>query len=98
MSEDPTRLNCLGGTGRSSEVHVLTRCRIDDVRRDWQYFLLLQKAWLLGEELHASNDPDRLAKLSRIEKVSELVLSKFSGETKTDDCTTRVSPLNGKTL
>lgn len=42
------------------------------------YFLLLQKAWLLGENCTLPNDPERLAKLSRIDKVSELVLSKFS--------------------
>jgi len=42
------------------------------------YFLLLQKAWLLGENCTLPNDPARLAKLSRIDKVSDLVLSKFS--------------------
>ena len=41
------------------------------------YFLLLQKAWLGGENCTLPNDPGRLAKLARVEKVSELVLSKF---------------------
>ena len=41
------------------------------------YFLLLQKAWLLGENCTLPNDPVRLARLSRIDKVSDLVLSKF---------------------
>ncbi len=41
------------------------------------YFLLLQKAWLGGENCTLPNDPARLAKLARVEKVSELVLSKF---------------------
>jgi uncharacterized protein YdaU (DUF1376 family) len=41
------------------------------------YFLLLQKAWLGGENCTLPNDPFRLAKLARVEKVSDLVLSKF---------------------
>ena len=41
------------------------------------YFLLLQKAWLGGENCTLPNDPERLAKLARVGKVSELVLSKF---------------------
>jgi uncharacterized protein YdaU (DUF1376 family) len=41
------------------------------------YFLLLQKAWLSGENCTLPNDPARLAKLARVEKVSDLVLSKF---------------------
>jgi uncharacterized protein YdaU (DUF1376 family) len=41
------------------------------------YFLLLQKAWLGGEDCTLPNDPARLAKLARVEKVSDLVLSKF---------------------
>jgi uncharacterized protein YdaU (DUF1376 family) len=41
------------------------------------YFLLLQKSWLGGDACTLPNDPARLAKLARVEKVSELVLSKF---------------------
>jgi uncharacterized protein YdaU (DUF1376 family) len=41
------------------------------------YFFLLQHAWLGGENATLPNDPDRLAKLARVDKVSELVLSKF---------------------
>jgi len=41
------------------------------------YFFLLQHAWLGGEKATLPNDPDRLAKLGRVGKVSELVLSKF---------------------
>jgi Protein of unknown function (DUF1376) len=41
------------------------------------YFLLLQKSWLGGDDCTLPNDPARLAKLARVEKVSELVLSKF---------------------
>jgi uncharacterized protein YdaU (DUF1376 family) len=41
------------------------------------YFLLLQKAWLLGENCTLPNEPERLAKLSRVEKVADIVLKKF---------------------
>jgi len=41
------------------------------------YFLLLQKAWLLGEGCTLPNDPTRLARLARVENVSELVMGKF---------------------
>src|SRR5215813_11179914 len=44
------------------------------------FFLLLQNAWLAGENCTLPNDPARLAKLARVEKVSELVLSKFSAD------------------
>jgi uncharacterized protein YdaU (DUF1376 family) len=42
------------------------------------YFLLLQRAWLSGESCTLPNDPARLARLARVDKVSEIVLSKFS--------------------
>jgi hypothetical protein len=35
------------------------------------YFFLLQHAWLGGENATLPNDPDRLAKLARVSKVSE---------------------------
>jgi uncharacterized protein YdaU (DUF1376 family) len=41
------------------------------------YFLLLQCAWLGGQDCTLPNDADRLAKLARVPKVSEIVLSKF---------------------
>jgi uncharacterized protein YdaU (DUF1376 family) len=42
------------------------------------YFFLLQNAWLGGQDCTLPNDPERLAKLARVGKVSELVLGKFS--------------------
>src|ERR1051326_6967000 len=42
------------------------------------FFLLLQNAWLAGENCTLPNDPARLAKLARVERVSDLVISKFS--------------------
>lgn len=41
------------------------------------YFFLLQHSWLGGEDATLPNDPDRLAKLGRVAKVSDIVLSKF---------------------
>jgi uncharacterized protein YdaU (DUF1376 family) len=41
------------------------------------YFLLLQKSWLSGDNCTLPNDPERLARLARVGKVSELVISKF---------------------
>jgi uncharacterized protein YdaU (DUF1376 family) len=41
------------------------------------YFFLLQNAWLGGADCTLPNDPERLARLARVEIVSELVLSKF---------------------
>jgi uncharacterized protein YdaU (DUF1376 family) len=46
------------------------------------YFFLLQHAWLGGENATLPNDPDRLAKLARVDEVSELVLSKFETDDK----------------
>jgi uncharacterized protein YdaU (DUF1376 family) len=41
------------------------------------YFLLLQCEWLGGQDCTLPNDPERLAKLTRVAKVSDIVLSKF---------------------
>ena len=41
------------------------------------YFLLLQKAWLSGDDCTLPNDPDRLSKLARVNTVSEIVMKKF---------------------
>ena len=41
------------------------------------YFFLLQMAWLGGEDCTLPNDPARLARLGRVEKVSDLVLKQF---------------------
>jgi len=41
------------------------------------YFLLLQCAWLGGQDCTLPNDAERLAKLARVAKVSDIVLSKF---------------------
>ncbi len=42
------------------------------------FFFLLQWSWLSGENCSLPNDPERLAKLARVERVSEIVLNKFS--------------------
>lgn len=42
------------------------------------YFFLLQTAWLGGEGCTLPNDPARLARLARVEKVSDLVLEQFT--------------------
>jgi uncharacterized protein YdaU (DUF1376 family) len=41
------------------------------------YFFLLQNAWLSGQDCTLPNDPERLAKLARVAKLSETVLGKF---------------------
>src|SRR6266404_3266874 len=41
------------------------------------YFFLLQNAWLGGADCTLPNDPERLAKLARVAKVSDTVLGKF---------------------
>jgi uncharacterized protein YdaU (DUF1376 family) len=46
------------------------------------FFFLLQWAWLGGEDCTLPNDPDRLAKLARVERVSDLVLGKFETDSK----------------
>jgi uncharacterized protein YdaU (DUF1376 family) len=42
------------------------------------FFLLLQCSWLAGADCTLPNDPEKLAKLARVERISEIVLSKFS--------------------
>src|SRR5579872_1779363 len=41
------------------------------------YMLLLCKAWVLGKDCTLPDDPQYLARIGRVEKVSELVMSKF---------------------
>ncbi len=41
------------------------------------YFLLLQCAWLGGQDCTLPDDAERLAKLARVPKVSDIVLTKF---------------------
>jgi uncharacterized protein YdaU (DUF1376 family) len=41
------------------------------------YFFLLQWSWLGGQDCTLPNDPARLAKLARVERVSDLVLGRF---------------------
>jgi uncharacterized protein YdaU (DUF1376 family) len=42
------------------------------------FFFLIQWTWLTGDNCTLPNDPSRLAKLARVEKVSEIVLNKFA--------------------
>jgi uncharacterized protein YdaU (DUF1376 family) len=46
------------------------------------FFFLLQWSWLGGEDCTLPNDPTRLAKLARVERVSDLVLGKFETDSK----------------
>jgi uncharacterized protein YdaU (DUF1376 family) len=55
----------------SYDVEVMTAEEIG------QYLLLLCKSWLLQKEAGLPNDPAYLAKIARVEKVSERVLAKF---------------------
>lgn len=41
------------------------------------FFFLLQHAWLSGDDCTLPNDPARLAKLARVDKVADIVLQKF---------------------
>src|SRR5260221_1195826 len=44
------------------------------------YFLLLQCAWLGGQDCTLPNDPERLARLARVPEISPLVFSKFDSD------------------